>query len=207
MNDVVLAVVAGAVRRFLKDVRLTDPTNLPFKVMAPVSVRSSAERGRGGNRVAAWFVPLPIGEPDPLARLARIRETTQTMKRRHDALGAETLTQVVEWIGTTPISLGARLIETAPPFNMVVTNVPGPRGTLYLLGAPLLEAHPMVPLLGDLALGIALFSYGRTISWGFNADWDLVPDLHEFVGAVEHAFVQLQERARKAAPRKKEPTA
>ena len=80
----------------------------------------------------------------------------------------------------------------------MVTNVPGPQGSLYLLGARMLEAHPMVPLLGSLSTGIALFSYGRTISWGFTADWDLVPDLHELVLAVQHAFQQLLDRARHA---------
>ena len=196
VNDVVLAVVAGAIRRFFKQVRLTDPDGLEFKVIAPVSVRDPRERGHSGNRVAVWFVPLPIGERDPLVRLERVRQTTEELKRRHEALGSETLTQAIEWLGATPISLGARAIETAPPFNMVVTNVPGPRGPLHLLGARMLEAHPMMPLLGSLSVGIALFSYGRTISWGFTADWELVPDLHELVLAVQHSFQQLLDRAR-----------
>lgn len=196
VNDIVLAVVAGAVRRFLKHVRTTDPDGLEFKVLAPVSVRDPKQRGRLGNRVAAWFVPLPIGERDPLARLARVREVTERLKRRHEALGAETLTQALEWVGTAPISLGARAMEMASPFNMVITNVPGPREPLHLLGARMLEAHPMVPLLGNLSVGIALFSVGRTISWGFTADWDLVPDLHDLVLAVRHSFQQLLDRAR-----------
>jgi WS/DGAT/MGAT family acyltransferase len=196
VNDVVLTVVAGAMRRFFKHVRLTDPDEFEFKVMAPVSVRDPRERGHLGNRVAAWFLPLPIGERDPLVRLERVRQTTEDLKRRHEALGAETITHAIEWLGATPISLGARAIETAPPFNMVVTNVPGPRGPLHLLGARMLEAHPMMPLLGSLSVGIALFSYGRTISWGFTADWELVPDLHELVLAVQHSFQQLLERAR-----------
>jgi WS/DGAT/MGAT family acyltransferase len=198
VNDVVLTVVAGAIRRFFKHVRFTDPDALPFKVMAPVSVRDSGERGRLGNRVVAWFVPLPIEESDPLKRLAHVCAATAELKRRHDALGAEVFTQALEWMGSTPLALSARLLESNPPFNMVVTNVPGPRGTLYLLGAPMIEAHPMVPLIGNLSVGIALFSYGRTISWGFTADWGLVPDLHELVLATEHAFGQLLERARQA---------
>jgi hypothetical protein len=165
--------------------------------MAPVSLRDPREHGSLGNRVAAWFVPLPIDESDPLKRLTRVRETTEELKRRHEAQGAEVFTQALEWVGATPIALGARLVETAQPFNMVVTNVPGPRASLYLLGARMIEAHAMVPLLGNLAVGIALFSYGRTISWGFTADWDLVPDLHELVLAVRHAFEQLLERAKR----------
>jgi WS/DGAT/MGAT family acyltransferase len=196
VNDVVLAVVAGAIRHFFKHVRLTDPDAMSFKVMAPVSVRDGGDRGRMGNRVAAWFVPLPIDESDPLERLAHVRRTTAELKQRHDALGAEVFTQALEWMGATPLALGSRLLETSAPFNMVVTNVPGPRNTLYLLSAPMIEAHPMVPLMGNLSVGIALFSYGRNISWGFNADWDLVPDLHELVRAVEQAFEQLLQRAK-----------
>jgi len=198
VNDVVLAVVAGAMRRYLKKSRLTDVEGLEFKVMAPVSVRDVGGRGRLGNRVAAWFLPLPVGERDAVKRLARVRETTERLKQRHEALGAETVTQALEWLGSTPISLGARLLERTAPFNLVVTNVPGPPRALYLLGARMLEAHPMVPLLGTLGLGIALFSYCRTISWGFTADWELVPDLHDLVLAVEQEFAKLRARA---APR------
>ena len=198
VNDVVLAVVAGALRRYLKQVRQIDPDALRLKVMAPVSVRDASERGRLGNRVAAWLVPLPVGERDPVRRLQAVRETTEALKAHSGALGAETLSQGVEWLGSTPIALGARLMERSAPFNLVVTNVPGPREPLYLLGARMLEAHPMMPLMGTLGLGIALFSYGRTLSWGFTADWDLVPDLHELVLGVAHEFERLRRRA--AAP-------
>ncbi len=198
-NDVVLAVVAGAVRHYFKHVRQTDPDDIDFRVMAPVSMREAHERGGMGNRVAAWFVPLPIGERDPLVRLTRVQETTAALKRRHEALGAETLTQVVEWIGSAPIALGARFLERSqPPFHMVVTNVPGPRIALHLLGSRMLEAYPMVPLMGQLSLGIALFSYGGMLSWGFAADWVLVPDLHEFVLAVQRSFDQLLACAQQA---------
>jgi WS/DGAT/MGAT family acyltransferase len=195
VNDVVLCVVAGAMRRYLKRSRQTDPDTLNFKVMTPVSVREAGERGRLGNRVAAWIVPLPLGERDPRKRLGLVRKATEALKARHEALGTETATQALEWLGATPIALGARLLETATPFNMVVTNVPGPRQPLYLLGARMQAAHPMVPLLGTLGLGIALFSYERTLSWGFTADWDLVPDLHQLVLAVEQEFAKLRERA------------
>jgi len=202
LNDVVLAVIAGAVRRFLRKARLTDPDGVDFRVMAPVSMRGARENGKLGNRVAGWFVSLPIAERDPVERLARVQEETARLKGRHDALGFEALTQAVEWIGSAPIAIGTRLLQRAqPPFHMVVTNVPGPRGPLHLLGARMLEAHPMVPLLGQLALGVALFSYDGKLSWGITADWDLVPDLHEFVLAVQHSFDRLLECARAAPER------
>jgi len=191
VNDVVLATVAGGVRRFLKRARQEEVRKLDFRVMAPVSMRDASERQKLGNRVSAWMVPLPVDERDPIARHERVRKATAELKRSHAALAADTVTQLTEYTGTTLLSLGARLMDVALPFNMVVTNVPGPRDTLYLLGAKLLESHPLIPLMGHLSTGIALMSYRDTLSWGFCADWDLVPDLHEFVLAMDHSFRKL----------------
>jgi diacylglycerol O-acyltransferase len=192
VNDVVLATTAGAVRRFLKRSRQVDVDGLDFRVMAPVSVRAAEERGTLGNRVAAWIVPLPIGERDPRLRLETLCEITHQLKEQKQALGAETLTQVLEWTGSTLLSLGARLMTLGTPFNMVVTNVPGPRVPLFLLESRMLEAHAMIPLMGNLATGIALFSYAGKLSWGVMSDWDLVPDLHELVRALRDSFEELR---------------
>jgi WS/DGAT/MGAT family acyltransferase len=192
VNDLVLATTAGAVRRFLRRQRHEDVDALDFRVLAPVSTRADAERGRLGNRVSAWIVPLPVGEPDARRRFERVHETTAELKHAHAERAAEALAQVSEWTGPMLLELGSRLVHVgASPFQMVVTNVPGPRETLHLLEAPLLAAHPQVPLVGTLGLGIALFSYRDVLSWGFTADWELVPDLHDFVGAIESSFAQL----------------
>ena len=191
VNDVVLATAAGGLRRFLKRARQEDLRKLDFRVLTPVSTREASERGKLGNRVSAWVVPLPIGERDPIQRFERVRETTAELKRNHAELAADTITQLTEWTGTTLLSLGARLMDVSVPFNLVVTNIPGPRETLYLLGAQLLESHPLIPLMGNLSTGIALMSYRDTLSWGFCADWDLVPDLHELALAVDRSFAKL----------------
>ncbi len=191
VNDVVLATAAGAVRRYLSRERGVDLEELRFRVMAPVSVRVPEERGVLGNRVSAWTVELPLAESDPLARLEKIRNATEELKRTKQALGAETLTQMTEWTGSALLSLGSRLMTLGTPFNMVVTNVPGPRQRLYLLESPLLEIHPHVPLMGLLGMGVALFSYDGTLSWGFSGDWDLVPDLHQMVRATQRSFAEL----------------
>lgn len=192
VNDLVLATVAGGVGRFLARQRHEDVERLDFRVMAPVSTRAAAERGRLGNRVSAWIVRLPLAERDPKRCFAAVRETTAELKHRHAELAAEALAEASGWTGPLLLELGARLMEAgASPFQMVVTNVPGPRDTLHLLQAPLLAAHPMVPLLGTLGLGIALFSYRDALSWGFTADWDLVPDLHDLVLAIERSFARL----------------
>ncbi len=195
LNDVVLSVTAGGVRRFLKRTRQEDVRRLDFRALAPVSLRAANERGKLGNRVSAWIVPLPVDERDPVQRFQRVRAATTELKGSHAALAGDTLLQLSEWTGPGLLALGARMMELTVPFNLVVTNVPGPREQLYLLGAPLLDSHPLVPLLGNLSSGIALMSTRDTLSWGFTADWDTVPDLHALVLAIEHSCRRLAEAA------------
>ena len=189
-NDVVLAIVAGAVRRFLLGRKLS-VSGLAFRVFVPVSTRTSEQRGAMGNRVAGWIVDLPIDEPDARRRLERVSETTAHLKQSQAARGTEIMTEVLEWTGATVLGLAMRFASQASPFNLVVTNVPGPPTPLYLLGARMLEAYPLVPLFMGQALGVALFSNAGKLFWGFNADWDLVPDLHAFVVAIEASFHEL----------------
>jgi WS/DGAT/MGAT family acyltransferase len=206
LNDVVLTITTGAVRRFLQH-RRVDPADLDFRVLAPVSVRTREEGGKLGNRVSAWIVPLPVGESDPVAQLKAISRTTAELKGTKQVIGAEVLTQVAEWTPATLLSLGARNATRLLPFNLVVTNVPGPQVPLYLLGARMEQVYPYVPLADYLGLGIALFSYDGTLAWGFNADYELVPDLDQFVQAVRDSFQALREAAGVVSrvPRKRKP--
>jgi WS/DGAT/MGAT family acyltransferase len=197
VNDVVLATVSGAVRGFLESRRVNVDT-LDFRVMAPVSIRSDRERGTLGNRVSAWMVDLPLSERDPARCVQKIREQTEKLKTSQDAMGAEVLTKVVSWSPSTLLTVGARLMTRAYPFNLVVTNVPGPQQPLYLLGSRMLVNYGLVPLTDYLALGIVIFSYDGTLSWGLNADWDRIPDLHDLVLGIEGAFRDLQRAARPA---------
>jgi hypothetical protein len=187
------------VRRFLEE-RRVDTADLDFRIMAPVSVRTEGERGQLGNRVSAWIVPLPVGEADPRRQLEAISARTRELKEQRHAVGAEVLTQAAEWTPATLLSLGARNATRLLPFNMVVTNVPGPQVPLYLLGARMREIYPQVPLMDNLALGIALFSYAGRLCWGFNADYDRVPDLERFVASVGDSFRELRRVAGLDAP-------
>jgi WS/DGAT/MGAT family acyltransferase len=191
VNDVILATVAGAVRRFLGQRRRVRMEDLEFRVLAPVSMRAPNQRGESGNRVSAWIVKLPVGEADPRRRYELVCRTTAELKSSRQALGAETLTRLTEWVGSTVFSLGSRLMSAGQPFNMVVTNVPGPRTPLYLMGARMLQGYPLLPLMANLSSGIALFSYRNTLSWAVIADWDLVPDLHDFLLDLETSFQEL----------------
>ena len=198
LNDVVLTVVTGAVRRFLER-RQVDPERIHFRVMAPVSVRSESEHGKLGNRVSAWMVDLPIAEADPIHQLQAISRRTAELKESKNALGAEMLTQVAEWTPSTLLALGARNATRLLPFNMVVTNVPGPQFPMHLFGARMLECYPHVPLTENLGLGIALMSYDGKLFWGLNADYDLVPDLPAFTAALGASFAELLSLASRAS--------
>jgi len=192
LNDVVLATVAGALRRFLQR-RGVDVAALDFRVMAPVSVRTEQELGTFGNRISAWMVPMPLGEPDPIQRLEKIREATEHLKHSKQALSAAVLTQVGEWTPSTLLSLGARLAARVLPFNLVVTNVPGPQQPLYMLGARMVDNFGFIPLIDSLCLGVVLFSYAGKLCWGFTGEWDLLPDLHDFVDDIEASFGELRD--------------
>jgi WS/DGAT/MGAT family acyltransferase len=190
----VLTTVTGAVRSFLR-ARHVNPDALDFRVMAPVSVRSETERGALGNRVSAWIVPLPIDTADRRVQLERIVARTTRLKESNSAVGAESLMQAAEYTPSTLLALGARNVARLLPFNLVVTNVPGPQAPMFMLGSEMTECFPHVPLTDRLGLGIALMSYNGKLCWGFNGDYDLVPDLREFVAAIEASFRELSQLA------------
>jgi WS/DGAT/MGAT family acyltransferase len=201
VNDVVLATVAGAVGRFLgqRGVPPHQLATMDFRAFCPVSVRSADERGTLGNRVSAMIARLPVAERDPGARLRRVVEVMGDLKRSRQALSGELLSSVSEWSAPTLFSVAVRLASGYRAANLVVTNVPGPQVPLYLLGARMTEAYPIVPLLSNQCLGIALVSYAGGLYWGFNADWECVPDLHDFVVAIDASFRELCDAADAAA--------
>ena len=202
VNDVVLATVSGGLRQFLMN-RGVSVKGLEYRVVLPVSMRASEEHGTSGNRVSAWITSLPVHERDPRRRLVAVRQTTTALKQTKLELGADTLTEVGELAGSGMMTLGVRLAALLHPYNLIVTNVPGPQLPLYLLGARMLEGYPQVPLFEYQGVGVALFSYAGKLCWGFNADWDLLPDLHDLVAAVDTAFRELHAVAtRSAAPAK-----
>lgn len=195
VNDVVLANVSGAIRRFLK-LRGVDVDSIAFRAMVPVNIRREGGTGQMGNRVATLAVKLPLDETEPRGRLERIVASTRELKSSKQAAGMEAIEEISDW-GLSGLFLQlARFSALTRPFNVVVTNVPGPQVQAYLLGSPLLSAYPLVPLYKNQALGIALFSYNGGLFWGLNADWDAVPDLHDFVGYLAEDF----EALRKAVP-------
>jgi diacylglycerol O-acyltransferase len=183
VNDVVLALVAEAIRGWL--VERGGPVPERMRIMCPVSVRDEAHRYQLGNRVSAMFVEVPLGQMPVVTRLVRISARTGDLKRTRQAVAAQSLISATRWAPATLHALGTRLI-LRPGFglqsmvNLTVTNVPGPQFPFYTGGARLLEVWPLVPIYHMLGLGVALVSYDGRIHIGLNADADLVPDLDRF---------------------------
>ena len=199
LNDVVLATVAGAARRFL-ETHGVPLGRLDFRAMVPVSVRTASEQGTLGNRVANFIAPLPVAEPDPLARYRKVVQATAQQKGSRVIHGTELIEEIGNWTSTAVLTQLMRMAAQWRPFNVVVTNVPGPPIPLYLLEAPLRETYPMVPLFANQALGFALFSYAGSLFWGLNADWDAVPDLHDFATSLHAELDVLRDAAGCATP-------
>jgi WS/DGAT/MGAT family acyltransferase len=200
VNDAILAIVAGGVRHFFVEYRgmtIDDVAELDFRVMAPVSVRAESQAGSLGNQVAMWLVPMPVGEPDPARRFAIVAEETAELKETDQALGAASLVRLSAGAPATLVALGARLASSVRPFNVTVTNVPGPQFPLYMLTSRLEVTYPLVPLWESHGVGIALFSYLGVVSWGFNADYDVVEDVADLATSMQFATAELLAAAEK----------
>jgi WS/DGAT/MGAT family acyltransferase len=190
VNDVVLAVATGALRDFLRQRGVT-VDDLDFRAVVPVSMRSEPDRSASGNRVSELIAHLPLAEADPWARLEAVVEMTRALKASGQSGAGDLLGQAVELLPAQVLAPLFRLASRSSVANIILTNVPGPRVPVYLLGARQLETYPVVPILANQGLGIALMSYDDGLFWGFNADWDAVPDLHDLVEGVTAGFDEL----------------
>jgi WS/DGAT/MGAT family acyltransferase len=196
VNDTMLAIVAGAVRSYLMDVggaSEADVAETEFRIMAPVSVRTKDERGTLGNKVAMWLMALPVGEPDPARRIQDVKAATKNLKDTDQALGASTLVSVSTGAPATLVSLAARLGARARPFNMTVTNVPGPQFPLFMVGSQMLATYPLVPLWQSHGAGIAMFSLNGSIDIGINMARDVIDDQHALARHIQASFKELRD--------------
>ena len=197
VNDVVLAIVAGAIRQFLVEERGFAVDDAEFRVMNPVSTRSPDQKGALGNQVAMWLVHLPIAEGDVVTRLQKIREETSRLKSTNQALGASTLVELSRGTPLTLISIANRVVgPMIRPFNLTVTNVPGPQFPMYLLESRMIANYPIVPLWSQHGLGLAVFSYNGHLQWGIHVDFDAVPDTERVALALQNATSELLTAAR-----------
>jgi WS/DGAT/MGAT family acyltransferase len=192
VNDVLLTAITSAFRDLLG--KRGDVTEgLVVRSLVPVSVRSSGQRGEVTNRVSAVLANLPVGEPDPLRRLALVREQMDSLKGSSQAVSAEILTGMLGFAAPMWLALSSRAAFSAPQplVQTVTTNVPGPRVPLYLLGRRMQAAYPYVPIGSSLRIAVAIFSYLDTISFGVTADYDSVPDLEVLIDGIGHGLTEL----------------
>lgn len=199
VNDVMLAVIAGGLRDLLAS-RGEDVDEMVLQVMIPVSLRTDAAKADAtGNQVTGFVAPLPICDADGVHRLERIHASTKELKEGRQALGVHLMTQAVDFAPAALMAAAGRAsIEQSSFMNLTVTNVPGPRHELYLLGARMLELNPMVPIGNRLTLNIAVESYVGNLSIGLSADAEANPDLDVLREGIVRALEDLLERARSA---------
>jgi diacylglycerol O-acyltransferase len=194
VNDVVLAIVTGALGRHLRR-RGVDTSDMELKAMVPVSIRGDDARGALGNQVAAMMAPLPVGAPDPISRFERIHEAMDEVKKSGQAVGAKVLTDLTGFAPPNIMSQASRVVVGQRWFNLVVTNVPGPQIPLYLMGREMEDMIPMVPLAPNQALGVAIMSYNGRLDFGLVGDYDALYDLDDLAEDFEASLAELARTA------------
>jgi WS/DGAT/MGAT family acyltransferase len=200
VNDVVLSVVAGALRTWLLSRGEPVTSSSSMRAMVPMSVRgqadvpSSTTTGSLGNRVSSFLVDLPVGEPSPVVRLHQVAHAMRENTASTQSVGADTLVRIGGFAPPTLHALGARAASgfSKRIFNLVVTNVPGPQFPLYAAGARMLELFPVVPLAKGQALSIGLTSYDGGVYYGLNGDRDAMPDVDVLAGMVHESLDELR---------------
>jgi diacylglycerol O-acyltransferase len=173
VNDAVLAVVAGALGRYLGH-RRVDTRDLVLRALVPIAVEGDSA---GTTEIAPVPVALPIGIDDPVEQFHAIRRATEQLDGTIHAVDARTLAELAGFAAPTIMSQAARLQQSQRGFDLVVTNLPGPQDPLYLLGRRLRAVYPVVPITGHQALGIAVMSYDGRLGFGLLADYEALPDL------------------------------
>src|SRR3954464_3903306 len=195
VNDAVLAVVAGAMRRWLHS-RGVRTEGMELRALVPMSIRSEEEMSAGGNRIPAMRGPLPVYVDDPVERLRVVREAMSGVKESKQALGAEVIAGLQDFAPPTLLAQASRLNFSTRLFNLIVTNVPGPQFPLYLLGRELEELLPVAFLPQNHALAIAIMSYNGTVDFGLLADYDAMPDVEYVADSIRKSLNELLEAAR-----------
>jgi len=184
LDDVVLTTLAGAAARYL-GAHFVNPATLDFRVAVPIE----GLVGNGRTGFSECVIELPVWERDPLRRFDLVRQ--RTAAAGFDASGSVAApSEAVGFTSTRLLARGARALTRAP-VNLAFASVPGSAAPLYLRGAKLVEAYGKLSLRKTSALSVSVLRYTDRLCWGFNADFDLVPDLHLFSAAVGEAFREL----------------
>ncbi len=199
VNDVVLSVVAGALRTFLIS-RGRRTEGVEMRALVPVSVRTEDEHGHGGNRIVVMRGPLPIYIAEPVDRLRFVSQAMDGLKESKQALGAEVIAGAQNFAPPTILAQASRLNFSTRLFNLIVTNVPGPQFPLYVLGREMLQAIPVAFLPENHALAIAIMSYNGQMNFGLLGDFDALPDIDQIGESIAEELAGYLALAREHAP-------
>lgn len=194
VNDVILAAVSGGFRSFLLGRGVELAPDDTVRTMVPVSTRPS-DGESGGNEVAAMFVDLPVGVADARDRLVTVAESMAEVKASGMMQGTDALIEGAVFVPPMLWAAGGRIASHArqPSIATITTNVPGPQVQLYMLGRPLREMLPYVPLGMNQLITVAIMSYNGAITCGITADWDAVPDVAVVAQGIEASLAELAE--------------
>jgi diacylglycerol O-acyltransferase len=202
VNDVVLAVVAGALGDWLRT-RGVRVEGVELRALVPMSIRGEDEHEILGNRIAAMRGPLPVYARDPVERLRIVRESMSGVKDSKQALGAEVIAGLERFAPPTLLAQASRINFSTRLFNLIVTNVPGPQFPLYLLGREMLEMVPVAFLPEQHALAIAIMSYNGKVDFGLLGDYDAMPDLDRVAELLDESLDELLEASTPAPARQR----
>lgn len=204
VNDIVLAMCAGALRRYLQ--ASDELPDKPLLAVCPVSVRAEGTAAGASNAVSAMFVSLATDIADPLERLRVIRGSTADAKEAHKALPANVLTDWSAFAAPLVAAQAARLYSRykvadlhRPPYNVIISNVPGPPFALYLAGAELLHSYPISLAVEGIGLNITIMSYRSEVAIGLTADREAVPDIERMMALMPEALAELETALARAA--------
>ena len=195
VNDVLLAVLTGALREWLLSRGEPVVAGTTVRALVPVSLQDD-ETG-SGSRVTSHLVDLPVGEPNPRVRLARLGYEMRGIGGPGRSVTADSLIALTGFAPSTLHALGARAARglSRRMFNLVITNVPGPQVPLYAAGGLMQEVFPVVPLARGQGLSIGMTSYNGTVFFGFNADRDSVGDVDVLADMTDQQVAELLEAA------------
>ncbi|RYJ29333.1 hypothetical protein CU044_2426 [Streptomyces sp. L-9-10] len=191
-NDILLATVTGALRRWMLERGEPLPATAP-RALVPVTRRRPGGPSGSGNRLSAYLLGLPVAEADPRARLAAVRLGMDRNKTGGPSRGAGAVAVLADQLPPLAHRLGAPLAGSAARmlFDILVTSVPLPRSTLSLGGCPLREVYPMAPLARGQSLAVALSTYGGKVHVGLVADGKAVPDLDRLARGMTEELREL----------------
>jgi WS/DGAT/MGAT family acyltransferase len=200
VNDVALAAISAGFRTLLEH-RGEEPTAHALRSLVPVSVRAPGEESIPDNRISLLLPWLPVDLDDPVERLAVVRDRIRALAAAHEPEAGTAITTLAEHGPFGPVASGVRFAFHLPHRHLttVTTNVPGPRQPLWALGRRLETILPWVPIADRVRIGIAIFSYDGTLTFGITADWASTPDVGVLADGIRAGMDELSEAARQAA--------